>query len=88
MVAFALSVLIPVPLFSPDGGAYVPAGMFLLAHGAFPTSLAIVGIPTAVLMAVFSLIAWIAGTIKRRITKRGQQPTPPYSEPATRPPQG
>ena len=87
LVAFGLTVVIPVPLFSPDGGAVVPLGVFLMSPEAFPKSVFLVAIPVAVLAGAFWLFGLVIGSLKKRIKRSGQRETSPYSEPATRSPQ-
>ena len=88
LVAIAITVVIPVPLFSPDGGTIVPLGMFLLSPEAFPKSVFLVAIPVAVLAGAFWLFGLVIGALKKRIKRSGQPATAPYSEPTARSPQG
>jgi hypothetical protein len=90
MVALAISVVIPVPLFSPDGGAVVPLGIFLLAAEAFPKSVFILLVPSAALFGVFWAVGWVVQFCKQRTGTLSNNDLNPIDEPApcAAPPKG
>jgi hypothetical protein len=67
MIALAIAVLLPAPIFSPDGGAIVPLGMFLCSLESLGLGLIAVGIAAALLLPVVWLIGWLAKGIRRDV---------------------
>ena len=88
LVAIAVTAIIPVPLFSPDGGAFVPLGMFLMSPAAFPKAAFLIAIPVAFLSVLFWLLGMVIRLVRGRLKGPGQHPVAPYSEPVARSPQG
>lgn len=60
LVAIALTLIIPVPLFSPDGGAIVPLGIFLMSSEAFPKAMLLLAVPVVMLSGVFWLFGFVS----------------------------
>lgn len=88
LFAVAITLVIPAPIFSPDGGAIVPLGMLLMPAEAFPKAIFLMAIPVVILSGAFWFMGWAFGLLKKRMKGRGQSATSPYSEPAARSSQG
>ncbi|OGV61136.1 MAG: hypothetical protein A2283_23995 [Lentisphaerae bacterium RIFOXYA12_FULL_48_11] len=67
MIAVALAVLVPAPIFSPDGGAIVPLGMFLCSLESLGLGLVAVGIATALLFPIVWFVGWLSKGIRRDV---------------------
>ena len=67
MIALAIAVLIPAPIFSPDGGAIVPLGIFLCSLESLGLGLITIGIAGLLLLPVIWLIGWLTNGIRRDV---------------------
>jgi hypothetical protein len=73
MIALAIAVLVPAPIFAPGGGAIVPLGMFLCSLESLGGGLIVVGIAALLLLPIIWLIAWLAKGIRRDVKGIVQQ---------------
>jgi hypothetical protein len=76
MIAVAIAGLVPAPIFSPDGGAIVPLGMFLCSLESLGFGLIAVGIAAALLFPVVWFVGWLAKGIRRDMQGIVQRPNP------------
>ena len=73
MISIGLAVLVPAPIFSPDGGAIVPLGMFLCSPESLGFGLVAVGIATALLFPISWIVGWLSKGIRRDVKGIVQQ---------------
>lgn len=68
MLSLGIAVLVPAPIFSPDGAAIVPIGMFLCSLESLGLGLIAVGIAAILLFPLIWLIGWLTKGIRRDLT--------------------